>query len=95
MCERKRRFLGLMLPPFADRNLFKLLVSCIASMGRIKTQLIKRLTMDVIKDSKERCTTQFEDNKKVVAELLGDASKKMRNSVAGYVTRLMKVKEEY
>ncbi|RJP56778.1 MAG: 30S ribosomal protein S17e [Candidatus Auribacter fodinae] len=64
-------------------------------MGRIKTQLIKRLTMDVIKDSKERCTTQFEDNKKVVAELLGDASKKMRNSVAGYVTRLMKVKEEY
>jgi len=51
--------------------------------------------MDVIKDSKERCTTQFEDNKKVVAELLGDASKKMRNSVAGYVTRLMKVKEEY
>lgn len=64
-------------------------------MGRIKTQLIKRLTMDVIKDSKERCTTQFEDNKKIVAELLGDASKKMRNSVAGYVTRLMKVKEEY
>ena len=64
-------------------------------MGRIKTKLIKRLTKDVIKHSKERCTTQFEDNKKLVAELLASASKKIRNSVAGYVTRLMKVKEEY
>jgi len=64
-------------------------------MGRIKTKLIKRLTKDVVKMSKESCTTQFEDNKKVVAQLLGPASKKMRNSVAGYVTRLMKVKEEY
>ena len=64
-------------------------------MGRIKTKLIKRLTKDVIKHSKERCTTQFEDNKKVVSDLLPTASKKIRNSVSGYVTRLMKVKEEY
>lgn len=37
---------------------------------------------------------QFEENKKVVAELIGDASKKIRNSVAGYVTRRMKAGEE-
>ena len=64
-------------------------------MGRIKTQLIKRLTRDVIKVSRESLNQNFEDNKKVVSGLLGTASKKIRNSVAGYVTRLMKVKEEY
>lgn len=37
----------------------------------------------------------FEENKKVVSDLLPTASKKIRNSVSGYVTRLMKVKEEY
>jgi small subunit ribosomal protein S17e len=64
-------------------------------MGRIKTQLIKRLTFEIVKQSRERLSQSFEENKKVVAELLGDASKKIRNSVAGYVTRLMKTKEEY
>ena len=64
-------------------------------MGRIKTKLIKRLTFEIVKQSRDKLTTQFEENKKVVGELLGDASKKIRNSVAGYVTRLMKIKEEY
>ena len=64
-------------------------------MGRIKTQLIKRLTFESIKQNREKFSPSFEENKKVVAELLGGASKKIRNSVAGYVTRLMKIKEEY
>ena len=64
-------------------------------MGRIKTQLIKRLTFEIMKQSREKLSQSFEENKKVVGELLGDASKKMRNSIAGYVTRLMKTKEEY
>ena len=63
-------------------------------MGRIKTQLIKRLTFEIMKQ-RERLSPEFEGNKKVVAGLLGGASKKIRNSVAGYVTRLMKIKEEY
>ena len=65
------------------------------TMGRIKTQLIKRLTKDIIKMSKPELGQEFEQNKKVVAELISGASKKIRNSVAGYATRLMKVKEEY
>jgi len=64
-------------------------------MGRIKTQLIKRITFEIMKQSKDQLTTQFDGNKKVVADLLGGASKKIRNSVAGYLTRLMKIKEEY
>lgn len=64
-------------------------------MGRIKTQLTKRLTEEVMKNAKDRLSTDFEENKEVVGELLGDASKKIRNTIAGYATRLMKNKEEY
>ena len=64
-------------------------------MGRIKTKMIKRLTFELIKRHRDRFTTLFEENKKVVREYLGDdSSKKIRNSVAGYVTRLMKVVED-
>jgi small subunit ribosomal protein S17e len=64
-------------------------------MGRIKTQLSKRLTFDIMKQSQDKLSQDFEENKKVVSELLEDASKKMRNTIAGYLTRLMKTKEEY
>lgn len=61
-------------------------------MGRIKTQLIKRLTFELLEKYRERFSSDFEANKKVVGELLA-ASKKTRNAVAGYVSRLMKHKE--
>ena len=38
-------------------------------MGRIKTKMIKRLTFELIKQSRERFTTTFDENKKVVAEI--------------------------
>ncbi len=59
-------------------------------MGRIKTQLIKRLTFDIYRNNRERCSTVFDENKKITAELIGEASKKIRNSVAGYISRLVK-----
>jgi len=64
-------------------------------MGRIKTQLTKRLTQNVVAQAKDRLTTSFDENKEVVAELLPDATKKIRNIIAGYTTRLMKNQEVY
>jgi len=63
-------------------------------MGRIKTQMIKRMTFDLIKNHRDKFTVQFEENKKAVGDLLGETSKKIRNAVAGYVTRLMKTGQE-
>ena len=63
-------------------------------MGRIKTQMIKRLTLQLVKQHKERFTTDYAENKKIVEKLLtGPPTKKIRNTVAGYVTRLMQQKE--
>jgi small subunit ribosomal protein S17e len=63
-------------------------------MGRIKTTLIKRMTNDLISEHRDELTTDFEKNKTLVAELTDVSSKKMRNMIAGYVTRIMKQKEQ-
>ena len=62
-------------------------------MGRIKTQMIKRLAFKMLAKHNTELKDNFNDNKKIVADFMTSASKKVRNSVAGYVTRLIKHKE--
>lgn len=64
-------------------------------MGRIKTQFMKRLAFEILKQHKPELKSDYEENKKLVEQFLTNSTKKVRNVVAGYVTRLMKRKEEY
>jgi small subunit ribosomal protein S17e len=57
-------------------------------MGRIKTKLVKRITNDVLKNFGDELTTTFDENKKVITEHVDSQSKKLRNTIAGYATRL-------
>lgn len=57
-------------------------------MGRIKTQLIKRTTKEIMIKHKDKVKENFDKNKKVVEENTDITSKKLRNIVAGYMTRL-------
>ena len=59
-------------------------------MGRIKTTQVKRTTRKLISLYGDRFTADFTANKKVVDDVAEIASKKLRNVIAGYVTRLMK-----
>ncbi|MFH1590283.1 MAG: 30S ribosomal protein S17e [archaeon] len=59
-------------------------------MGRIKTQLVKSVTHELVKRHGEEFTTDFNENKKVVSQFADVPSKKIRNTIAGYVTRLKK-----
>lgn len=63
-------------------------------MGRIKTTPIKRAAKRLVRDHKEKFKPDFATNKKVVTQLLEVPSKKLRNVIAGYVTRLIRNKEE-
>jgi len=62
-------------------------------MGRIRTQFIKRLGRELVETHKDALKETFEENKEIVERLLTEPSKKIRNVVAGYVTRLMKKAE--
>jgi small subunit ribosomal protein S17e len=59
-------------------------------MGRIKTMLIKRTTGDLIEKYGEEFTQNFDENKKILDSKTKITSKKMRNIIAGYATRLKK-----
>jgi small subunit ribosomal protein S17e len=59
-------------------------------MGRIKTIMIKNIGEKLYKEHKSEFTTDFEKNKEIVKKYVDIPSKKLRNIVAGYVTRLKK-----
>jgi len=59
-------------------------------MGRIKTKLVKRVTRDLIAEHREKFSTDYEENKKAVSGLAEIQSKKVRNTIAGYITKSIK-----
>ena len=63
-------------------------------MGRIKTMLIKRVTLNLFAHYKDKFTNDFSKNKQLVPEYADIPSKKLRNVIAGYLTRLMKKDKE-
>lgn len=63
-------------------------------MGRIKTSFVKRVSEQLLSKFKDRFTTNFEENKAVVKELIDYPSKKIINQIAGYITRKMKKYQE-
>lgn len=63
-------------------------------MGRVKTTLIKRTTRKLLKLHGERFGKAFDENKKAVDASADIVSKKLRNSIAGYLTRIKKRSKE-
>lgn len=59
-------------------------------MGRIKTKLVKGVTHKLMEAHGENFNSDFNDNKKKVSELSDVSSKKIRNVIAGYITRMKK-----
>ena len=59
-------------------------------MGRIKTALTKRITLELVDRYKKDFSTDFDKNKILVSKRADIKSKKIRNIVAGYVSRLIR-----
>jgi len=59
-------------------------------MGRVRTNLIKRASRQLIEKYYARLTLDFDTNKRVVDEVVITPSKKVRNKISGYTTHLMK-----
>lgn len=64
-------------------------------MGRVKSIAVKTLGDDLIREHSKKLTTDFEKNKIVLGDLIEIKSKRVRNVLAGYITKKMKaVKSE-
>lgn len=60
-------------------------------MGKVRTEQVKRIAQELIKRYPDKFSTDFENNKKLVESLTSISSTKLRNRVAGYVTRLTSI----
>lgn len=59
-------------------------------MGRIKSTLIKRSGKKLLKNYSSAFTSDFEKNKKAISQKADITSKKLRNILAGFITRKVK-----
>ena len=64
-------------------------------MGRIKTANIKAKAHDLMKHFEGKFTTNFDENKQFILKNTVIKSKKIRNILAGYITRLMRMSKTY
>lgn len=59
-------------------------------MGRIKTILIKTLGNELIREHGKKFTDNFERNKEILGTIKNVKSKKIKNILAGYITKEIK-----
>ena len=60
-------------------------------MGRIKTTLVKRTSRKLFEQHPDKFKPDFNENKAILAQFIKvEERKKLRNIIAGYITRLVK-----
>ncbi len=62
-------------------------------MGKVRPAYIKRSARILLEKYPNKFTADFEHNKRVLMEMTNISSKKIRNRVAGYITRLVKQRQ--
>lgn len=62
-------------------------------MGKSRRIKTKRLAHEVLEKHPDRFTTDFEENKTLLEEILLNSTKRLRNKIAGYITSFMNSRE--
>ena len=60
-------------------------------MGKVRPSNIKILCRILVAQYEDHLSTDFEENKEFLAQVVQIPTKKLRNRVAGYITRLMTI----
>ena len=56
-------------------------------MGKVKTEQIKRVGKELMERFPDKFTTNFDENKRLVDTLTQGTTTRVRNQIAGYITR--------
>jgi small subunit ribosomal protein S17e len=62
-------------------------------LGKVRPEQVKKIAKELITRFPDRFTTNFEENKKAVEQVARVYSSRMRNRIAGYVTRLVVISQ--
>jgi len=60
-------------------------------LGKVRPERVKKIAKDMLRRYPDRFTTDFESNKKLLGSLLKISSVRLRNRIAGYITRLVAI----
>ena len=63
-------------------------------MGNIYTRDIKRIVREIYEKYKDQVSTDFNKNKELIMSIVDVKSKKVRNRIAGYLTRYARLMKE-
>ena len=63
-------------------------------MGKVRTELVKSISEELVERYPRSFTIEFEANKQFLHEIGLDTSKKLRNKVAGYITRIIRIEKQ-
>jgi small subunit ribosomal protein S17e len=57
-------------------------------LGKVRTEHIKRIARELVKRFPNKFSGNFEENKRLVAVLVPEATTRVRNQIAGYITHI-------
>ena len=57
-------------------------------MGKVRIAAVKKVARELVERYPDKFSTNYEANKKVIGDLVDAKTKRLRNRVLGYVTRL-------
>ena len=60
-------------------------------LGNVRPEKVKRIARELVRRFPDKFTTNFEENKKVLSSIASIPSTRLRNSIAGYITRLISI----
>lgn len=62
-------------------------------MGKVRTEMVKRISIELVERYPKSFSTEFEQNKQFLKEVNLDVSKKLRNKIAGYISRIKRIEQ--
>jgi len=63
-------------------------------LGKVRIDVVKKTARKLMESYPDKFTADFEENKKMVTQLLDPTTKWMRNRISGYVTTLKMTEEK-
>lgn len=60
-------------------------------MGKVRPEQVKKIARELLKRYRDKFTTDFESNKKLLGSVSIISSVRLRNRIAGYITRLVAI----
>lgn len=62
-------------------------------MGKVRPEKVKKIARELVRRFPGKFTADFESNKNVLGSIIHISSTKMRNRIAGYITRLVAISQ--